>query len=192
MVRLSEHRLVSGNFGVARPESSKGVRRTHALRGLRACHPALIRSGGSLMHSLRSWSLGVALVVAGLAPPPLRAQESLERQFVQQAPQLIRHLQDQGYKNVGVLKFLVARDGKPSDNAGTLNLLLARRLELALILANAPKTPVGIVENASAVAQTTPQASYLSKDDRPRLFAAKYPLAWGKQRVSPDAFVTGL
>jgi hypothetical protein len=62
--------------------------------------------------------------------------------------------EEKKYRNVGVLKFLVAREGKKdfSDNAGTLNMLLARRLEVALVLANDRKNLLGIIRNASAVA----------------------------------------
>jgi hypothetical protein len=82
--------------------------------------------------------------------------------------------------------------GKPTDKLGTLNLLLAQRLELALILANRRTDLIGIIENASAVAQTIPHASHLSKGARQKLFERTYPLAWGADKVVPDAFVTGV
>ncbi len=127
-----------------------------------------------------------------LVPAPGRAQESLERGLLRQAPRLIKYFKEQGYKNVGVLKFLVAREGESfTDNVGTLNLLVARRLELALILANDPRAPIGITANASEVARTIAGASHLSKEGRQKLFQAQYPLAWGKETVQPDAFITG-
>src|SRR5262249_2554796 len=109
-----------------------------------------------------------------------------------QAPAVIKKLKEKGYKNVGVLKFLAAKEGgKLTDNVGTMNSLLAQRLELALALANSPKEPIGLIENASAVAKTIPEASHLSKEKRLKLFSARYPLAWGNAKVQPDAFVTG-
>jgi hypothetical protein len=131
--------------------------------------------------------------LAAFLSAPVVAQESLERAMLKQAPQLIQHFKEHGYKNVGVLKFLVNREGqqKFSDKAGTLNLLLARRLELALILANDPKTPIGIIEDASAIAQKTPGANHLSKEGRLKLFEPSYPLAWGTDKVRANAFVTG-
>src|SRR5262245_45663730 len=129
------------------------------------------------------------------APGLLRAEEQveLERALVRQAPAVIKKLKEKGYRNVGVLKFMAAKEGgKATDNLGTLNLLLAQRLELALILANKPRDPLGIIENASVVAQTIPEASHLSKAARLKLFGAQYPLAWGTQKVQPDAFVTGV
>ena len=129
---------------------------------------------------------------AWLMTPACLAQDSLERGLLKHAPNLIKHFKDNDYKNVGVLKFLVSREGKPfTDNAGTLNLLAARRLELALILANDPRTPIGIIDNASEVARKIPGASHLSQDGRKKLFTSQYPLAWGKDKVDPDAFVTG-
>jgi hypothetical protein len=128
-----------------------------------------------------------------LAAPACYAQDdSLERGLLRQAPKMIKYFKQHGYKNVGVLKFLVSRESKGfSDNVGTFNLLAARRLELALILANDPNAPVGITANASEVARKIDGASHLSKEGREKLFAGKYPLAWGKGTVQPDAFVTG-
>ncbi len=127
-----------------------------------------------------------------LLAPAAQAQDSLERGLLGQAPTLIKYFKDKGYKNVGVLKFLVSREGQAfSDNVGTLNLLAARRLELALILANDPQLPVGIISNASDVARKITGANHLSKEGRERLFTGQYPLAWGTDKVQPDAFVTG-
>ena len=83
-------------------------------------------------------------------------------------------------KTVGVLKFLGAKDGgNLSDNLGTVNTLLARRLEVALVLANDPRNPIGIIDDASAVAARTPGANHRTPDGRKALFGAKYKLAWG-------------
>ena len=129
-----------------------------------------------------------ALVLAGPAP----AAPTLEEALIANAPAVVKKLQALGCRNVGVLKFLATKDGdKLSDNVGTLNMTLANRLEIALLLSNDPKTPLGIITNASAVAQRTPGASHLTKDGRLKLFEARYPLAWGTEQVEADAFVTG-
>ncbi len=153
-----------------------------------------------------SWGLKVvlagallvgALFAAGRGEPttPVAPAEapSLERGLVGQAPALIKHFQARGHKNVGVLKFLIAREGGKgfSDNAGTLNLLMARRLEVALVLANDNRNPVGIIRNASAVAARTRGANHLNLAGRRKLFEPDYPLAWGRSEVKADAFVTG-
>jgi hypothetical protein len=80
---------------------------------------------------------------------------------------------------------------KFSDNIGAMSLLTAQRLERALILRNDLKNPVGIINNASEEASQIVGASHLEKDARQKLFTRKYPLAWGKDMVRPDAFVTG-
>src|SRR4029077_244308 len=106
----------------------------------------------------------IVAVAAGVLAGEIRAEESIEHELVRQAPKLIKIFKEHGYHNIGVLKFLVARGEQAtqvSDNVGTLNMLLARRLEMALILANAPRQPVGIVANASAVAQRTAGANHL-------------------------------
>jgi hypothetical protein len=138
--------------------------------------------------------VGAVAVWLTVAPTAVPAQESLEQALLTRAPELIAHFQKQQYQNVGVLKFLVHRAGedKLRDNAGTLNLLLARRLEMALLLANDPTDPVGIIKDASAVAEKTPGASHLDKERRLKLFQPKYPLAWGNAQVPASAFVTGI
>jgi tRNA A-37 threonylcarbamoyl transferase component Bud32 len=119
-------------------------------------------------------------------------RNELDRLFVRQAPALVKQLRAAGYRNVGVLKFLVAKDGAWfSDNVGSLNALLARRLELALLLANDPRQPLGILRDASDVAVRTPRANHLNPAGRAALLAARYPLAWGKEQASPDALLTG-
>ncbi len=139
--------------------------------------------------------LAAAVLLAGCGLCPARAAEapSLERGLVGQAPGLIKHFKANGYENVGVLKFLIAREGAKSfsDNVGTLNLMIARRLEVALVLANEPKKPVGIIRNASAVAARTRGANHRTPPGRKKLFGADYPLAWGEAQVKADAFVTG-
>jgi hypothetical protein len=97
-----------------------------------------------------------------------------------------------------VLKFLVQKgDGAPSDRVGTLNLTLANRVQTALLLGQDLKKlregeePIGIIQNASAVAATIPGASHLDAKGKEKLFTKKYPLLWDEADVVPDAFVTG-
>src|ERR1700733_8883574 len=135
-----------------------------------------------------------AFIVSLLAPSvPAAELQSLERGLVQQSPALIKRFKASGYKNVGVLKFLVAHASSKgfSDSVGTLNMMLARRLEVALVLANDPGAPVGVIRNASTVAARTKGANHRSPAGRKVLFEPDYPLAWGKGEVKADAFVTG-
>src|SRR5579884_631338 len=130
---------------------------------------------------------------SGPAGPSLAEPQPLERELLRVAKQAIKHCSDKGYKNIGVLKFQITKDGKTlSDNVGTLNVFLARRLEVALVLSDNPRNPIGIIDNATAVAHRTKGANHLSKEGRLKLFAVSYPLAWGKAEVRPDAFITGI
>jgi hypothetical protein len=134
------------------------------------------------------WLAALALGLPGAA----RADD-LDKQLLRHTPELLRYLRDKGYHNVGVLKFHVKKPNEPlSDHAGTLNMNLARRLEIALVLADDNQSPVGIIQNASAVAAGVPGADHATKAGRQKLFTAQYPLAWGDQRVTPDAFVFGV
>jgi len=136
------------------------------------------------------WFPLVAVLALGAESP---RPQPLERELLRVAKELVKELKDRGYANVGVLKFQISKDGKSlSDHAGTLNVLLARRLEVALVMANSPRQPLGIIDNATAVAHRTPGANHLSREGRQKLFAATYPLAWGNKDVTADAFVTGI
>jgi len=136
------------------------------------------------------WFPLVAVLALGAEGP---RPQPLERELLRVAKELVKELKDRGYANVGVLKFRVSKDGQAlSDHAGTLNLFLARRLEVALVLANDPRRPLGIIDNATAVAHRTRGTNHLTREGRRKLFEARYPLAWGKEEVSPDAFVTGI
>ncbi|WP_020472697.1 hypothetical protein [Zavarzinella formosa] len=138
--------------------------------------------------------LVIGFIGFAVSAAPAQDPVSLERTLARTAPDVIKHLKDKGYQNVGVLKFLVVKgdDQKLSDNAGTLNRTVARQLEMGLILANDPLKPIGIIDDASSVAAKTPGANHLSKEGRLKLFEPSYPLAWGKEDVMADAFVTGI
>jgi hypothetical protein len=141
-------------------------------------------------------SLMVLGFAAGLltAFAPVSQAGSLEQELLRNAPQLMKNLRDKGYKNVGVLKFRVRKgNAEPSDSVGTLNLTLANRTEMALVLVNDPATDkqIGIIQDASSVAAKLNGASHLNREGLQTLFGAKYPLAWGKEQVKPDALVFG-
>lgn len=145
------------------------------IRWLRA---GLIRGGGILaLLVLPAWGW---------------AADDLEKQLLKAAPTWRTQLQEAGYRNVGVLKFLVQKEGRPgSDQFGELNIRLAQKVELALTITNPFTDPLGIVLNASRTAATIAGASHLSVAGRQKLFEKSYPLAWGNESVIPDAFITG-
>src|SRR3954466_7286134 len=109
----------------------------------------------------------LAAVLTALLAPAARAQDpvSVERTLVRAAPAVLEHCRAHGYRNVGVLKFLVHKAGQDrlSDDAGTFNRAIARQLEMGLVLANDPKNPVGVIDDASTVAAATPGANHLTK-----------------------------
>jgi hypothetical protein len=129
---------------------------------------------------------------------PARA-DALDRQLVKEAGAVLDYLREMHYQNVGVLKFRVQRAGQAATfNAGPLNAGLADRLENALILANDPAHPVGILHEAGNAAYERARGGdskaatfWTNPDGRRHLLAADYPLAWGGQKVKADAFVTG-
>ncbi len=145
------------------------------------------------------WLVGLigAAAMLGLtgrlrAAPPT-APETIDRALARQAPAILNDLRQHGYKNVGVLKFRVKKgDGRVSDRVGLINQSLADRLEIALILANDWRHPLGIIHDAGRTAATLPGADHLKAEGRRILLKGKYPLAWGRTQVSPDAILTGV
>lgn len=136
--------------------------------------------------------VGLLLLLSARFGNSCPAADDLEKELLKQGKKLVTALKEKGYKNVGILKFRVKKGtDAASDRVGPLNLRLAEKMELALILGNPVNDPLGIVHAASAVAASIPGGSHLSKDGRSKLFTPDYPLAWGNRRVVPDAFVTG-
>jgi hypothetical protein len=142
-----------------------------------------------------------ALVAVGSLVLPGRLQaanETLDQAVEHKGQEIVRFLRDHHYQNVGVLKFLVQKgDQKPSDNVGTLNLLMADRLEVALILAN-PDESLGIIHQASAVAKTSPRADHRTPEGRKALFEIEdFVYAWQnlvngeEKKVRADGFLAG-
>jgi hypothetical protein len=135
--------------------------------------------------------------VGAEASPP-----RLEQALQQAAPKILAALTEKNAaalaKNdrlgVGVLKFLVQKGKqKPDDNAGPLNLRLAERLEVALVLA-LKDSRVRILHDASAVVvkQMNRRANHLTAKGRQAFFDNQYPPAWGREKELPaDVFLTG-
>ena len=143
--------------------------------------------------------LAATLLLAGqtasAADPPAKSKDGtahdVDRQMLAEAPGILKQLRDKGYHNVAILKFRIEKGDQPVDRVGTLNMNLAERLEMALILKNDARNPLNIIHDASAVAAKTPGADHRTPAGLKKLFAAKYPLAWGRDRVSPDVFLIG-
>ncbi|MEN1681570.1 MAG: hypothetical protein AAGJ46_18465 [Planctomycetota bacterium] len=148
--------------------------------------------------------LSIAFCLAALAATPsptsAAAPEELPAALKELANEAMAHARGRGYKNVGVLHFLVAKkkDGKdpPLEMAtkriGAVHHLLAKRFEIALGLANDNANPVGVVDDASTEAERAPGGALLNPEGRRRLARRPYRLHWGDDYVKPDAFFTGL
>jgi hypothetical protein len=126
---------------------------------------------------------------------------TLEEELRQQAPKIrdflwkkMDHPQDALHG--GVLKFHVQLgEGPPSDNVGSLNLYMARRLEAALILCLHNEDKIRILHNASAQIQNG-SANHQTPRGRKAFFAEGarlYRPAWGGEEGIPaHVFLTGL
>lgn len=120
--------------------------------------------------------------------------DNIDEELIKRAPDLVKTLEGKGYRNVGVLKFIV-KAGKeaPNANIGPLNLVMATRVENALIHGMTPDRPLGVVRDVTKVAAAAnPKFSAQSESSRASLFKLNYPLAWGSEKVHVDALLTGL
>jgi len=138
--------------------------------------------------------LALAVVVALTLAPPAPGSDTLAEALQEKAPAVLAHAKKKGYANLGVLKFLVRRgDGPGRGDAGDLNLSLANKIEVALILANADER-FGIIDKASEFVdrEKMTSANHRTAAGRKAFFARKFDLAWSRDKVEPAAFVTGL
>jgi hypothetical protein len=159
------------------------------------------------MSRIAQWLRGAAAVAvaAALAAPAAAAEpkENLDAAIQAAAPAVLKELHDKGYKNVGVLKFLVAEsDGVLRSNLGPLNRTLADRFEVALTLLLDDEDKLGIIVGASdgvAKAGNT-KADQRTEQGRKELFTVGadenlFNVPWKKrkpgEKLLPDAFLTG-
>jgi hypothetical protein len=118
---------------------------------------------------------------------------TLNEELLRSAPRVLDYLKAHGFKTVGVLKFRVQdAQGSVSDRVGPLNLNLATRLELALVLTTDIQNPLNVIRDASSVAARLPGVNHLTPDGRRALFDGRYRLAWGDTEMAADAFLTGV
>ena len=102
---------------------------------------------------------------------------SIETGLREEAPRVMKYLNDHHYGTVGVLKFEVKKgDRSASLHAGTLNAAMAARLEHALILLEDPARPIDIIHDASAAANDrTHAATFRSAAGRRGTLRARVP-----------------
>ena len=140
-------------------------------------------------HNLKSLAALLAALLFGMST--VHAAD-LSQTIHQAARDAIAYCKQNDIESVGALKFLIVRDDQFADDVGTINMLLARRLEIALVLANDPRKPLKLVEDASATANKIEGASHLSKAGREKLFSVEYHAMWGDQELVPDALIAGV
>lgn len=142
---------------------------------------------------LGRWCLPALVVALGLGASAQVRADNIDQKLIEKASEIMKYLKDHKYKNVGVLKFTVQKGdkGKESYAAGEMNSNMATRLENALILLEDPKNPIGIIHDASRTAASRQLSSRDAKGRRGMFEENKFHLAWGKDTVKADAFLTG-
>ena len=143
-------------------------------------------------------ALAMMVLAGGAARAAEKGSASYEQAVREQAPKILAALKSKGYKNVGVLKFLTRNEGGAwRDNFGPINRTLADRLEISLLVALDPKDNIGILFRASDVinASGNQRATHLTEEGRAEFFSfdpSPFFFPWNqKQKVQPDAFLTG-
>jgi hypothetical protein len=142
-------------------------------------------------------TIGVLGLVAGLClgPASVARADRLDARLHEEMPRVVRFIKDNGYKNVGVLRFRAQRgNGKVGFSVGPINANMVERLENLLVIhAGAETGPLfGVTHDAGGAALETKVGSWAhSEAERKKLFEVSYPLAWGDEKVKVDAFLTG-
>jgi len=140
------------------------------------------------------------LALCGLALSPAVARaDKIDLKLNDETPKVVKYLKDKGYKNVGVLHFRsqTATEKHPRFDSGTINANMADRLENLLVMhgsqAKNPEQPAfGVIHDASGAALKQRVGAWFTRpEERKKLFKSDYPLAWGKESVKADAFLTG-
>jgi hypothetical protein len=138
------------------------------------------------------WIL-LAAALALCLPGTARA-DALDVELLKQAKTLVTYLKNRGAHNVGVLRFREKTNSQsPHFLGGELNVNLTERLENALVLSIKEDDNIRILHNAGdVIAARGEKLSYLKDNDRKKIFAMQFPVAWGNQRVTADVFFTGM
>jgi hypothetical protein len=137
----------------------------------------------------------VAALAAACLPAAARA-DRMDKRLNDEMPAVKKHLQDKGYKNVGVLRFRVQVGKKAArfDNA-PFNGNLPVRIENLLIIhgGSSEDGAIGVIRDAGTSASAGKVGDWFGDEkERKKLFDVRYSLAWGDSKVKADAFLTGL
>lgn len=135
----------------------------------------------------------VAAVTAGIALTSGARADRLDNQLNGQMGDIVTGLKKK-YKNVGVLRFRVQEGTKKESFDSPLSGRLVERVETLLMIHNGPdeSKALGLARDVSKTATKAKIGAWYSNPaERNKLFKLKYPMAWGSETVTPDAFVTG-
>jgi hypothetical protein len=138
---------------------------------------------------------GVFLLSAGIlsATTAAQAEDPINKAIREEAPAVLKYVKDHGYHTVGVLVFTVKKGNQPPTlKTGTLNSMIARRLETALVLLNTKESGIQVIHDASRVASRQIRgATFKNTSGRRGLLNHSYPVWAGAQKHQADVFLTG-
>jgi len=139
-------------------------------------------------------TVGIGCLAFVLAGANAARADHIDNELRTKAILIMKDLEGHGYKNVGILKFQVKIGNTPPTlSAGKLNDVMATRLENALVMVDKADAPIGLTRGAGAVAAAKDKnASFVTLEDRQKLFNNQYPLAWGNKNVTVDGFLSGI
>jgi hypothetical protein len=145
----------------------------------------------------RSCAMLIVSAVVTIAASPSRSAAAavrLPEGMARAAEQVVAFINEQGYGNVGVLKFRVRKQGVEGDTVGTINRDLSTQLEAALVIKRKKPATFTLLMDASDTAASKPGSGDATAESREKLFAARYRPAWGESAdpVAADAFITGV
>jgi len=142
-------------------------------------------------------AVGGALLLSACVAPVRADQIDLE--MVRDSEPVVKAIRALGAKNIAVLKFDAQIGNSPATyDAGTITVQMVHRLENLLVLTNDEKNPqLNILSDAGGASKVLVKSAgrsitWKTPEGRKELFKLKLPLMWDeKQRLSPDAFLTG-
>ena len=138
--------------------------------------------------------IGFAATFTPAADPPAPGSDPVDDALATLADAIVHHARDtMKVPNVGVISVPVAWGmGVPYPNTTELGTMLARRLEVALVLANPDDDLMILRRPGETVAANRDRvSSHVVSESRRKFFLHKYTPAWGdpEQRVEAAAFV---
>ncbi|MGL6097473.1 MAG: hypothetical protein ACRC7O_16955, partial [Fimbriiglobus sp.] len=119
---------------------------------------------------------------------PGRAADPVDAALAKLADPVIAFAREKHYPTLGVLKATVALPGSPADAGGELGTALARRFEVALVLADPDEELMVLRRPGETVAANKDKvADHRTAAGRKKFFLHKFAPAWGDADAAADA-----